>query len=53
MACALLAENSLLILDRNVRYPDGEIDIVALDGGTTVFVSNVASIQVTASIVRK
>lgn len=38
IACALLAENSLLILDRNVRYPDGEIDIVALDGATTVFV---------------
>jgi putative endonuclease len=38
LACALLAENSLRILDRNVRYPDGEIDIVALDGETTVFV---------------
>ena len=38
LACALLAENSLLVLDRNVRYRDGEIDIVALDGATTVFV---------------
>lgn len=38
IACALLAENSLLVLDRNVRYPDGEIDIVAVDGATTVFV---------------
>ena len=38
IACALLAENSLLILDRNVRYRDGEIDIVARDGATTVFV---------------
>jgi putative endonuclease len=38
IACALLEENSLRILDRNVRYPDGEIDIVALDGATTVFV---------------
>jgi putative endonuclease len=38
IACALLAKNSLLVLDRNVRYPDGEIDIVALDGETTVFV---------------
>lgn len=38
LACALLAENSLQILERNVRYPDGEIDIVALDGATTVFV---------------
>ena len=36
-ACALFEENSLLILDRNVRYRDGEIDIVALDGETTVF----------------
>jgi putative endonuclease len=38
IACALLAENSLQVLARNVRYPDGEIDIVALDGATTVFV---------------
>lgn len=38
LACALLAENSLQILDRNVRYRDGEIDVVALDGATTVFV---------------
>ncbi len=38
IACALLAENSLLVLARNVRYPDGEIDIVALEGTTTVFV---------------
>lgn len=38
LASLLLEENSLLILDRNVRYPDGEIDIVALDGATTVFV---------------
>ena len=38
IACALLAENSLLVLDRNVRYRDGEIDIVARDGATTVFV---------------
>ena len=38
LACSLLEENSLRVLDRNVRYPDGEIDVVALDGGTTVFV---------------
>lgn len=38
LACALLAENSLQILARNVRYADGEIDIVALDGETIVFV---------------
>ncbi len=37
-ACALLTENSLLILARNVRYRDGEIDVVALDGATLVFV---------------
>ncbi|MGA7990896.1 MAG: YraN family protein, partial [Thermoanaerobaculia bacterium] len=37
-AALLLEENSLRILDRNVRYRDGEIDIVALDGATTVFV---------------
>ncbi len=37
-ACSLLEENFLFVLARNVRYPDGEIDIVALDGGTTVFV---------------
>ncbi len=37
-ACSLFIENSLLILARNVRYPDGEIDIIALDGTTTVFV---------------
>jgi putative endonuclease len=38
IAALLLEENSLRILYRNVRYPDGEIDIVALDGATTVFV---------------
>lgn len=38
LASSLLEENSLLILARNVRYPNGEIDIVALEAGTTVFV---------------
>ena len=38
LASLLLEENLLRILDRNVRYKDGEIDIVALDGATTVFV---------------
>lgn len=38
LASSLLEENLLRILDRNVRYPNGEIDIVALDSGTTVFV---------------
>lgn len=38
IACSLLEENLLRILGRNFRYPDGEIDIVALDGATLVFV---------------
>jgi putative endonuclease len=37
IACSLFEENSLLLLARNVRYPDGEIDIVARDGRTIVF----------------
>lgn len=37
-ACSLLEENLLRILHRNIRYPDGEIDIIALDGRTIVFV---------------
>jgi putative endonuclease len=37
IACSLFKENSLQILDRNVRYPNGEIDIVALDGATLIF----------------
>jgi putative endonuclease len=38
LASLLLEENLVSILARNVRYPDGEIDIVADDSGTTVFV---------------
>ena len=38
IACSLFKENSLRILDRHVRYRDGEIDLVALDGATLVFV---------------
>jgi putative endonuclease len=38
IASLFLEEHSLRILARNVRYRDGEIDIVALDGETTVFV---------------
>ena len=38
LACSLLEENSLRVLARNVRYPNGEIDIVAEDGATIVFV---------------
>jgi putative endonuclease len=37
IACSLFEEESLLILARNVRYRDGEIDIVALDGSVVVF----------------
>jgi putative endonuclease len=33
-----LEENGLVLLGRNVRYRDGEIDLVALDGPTLVFV---------------
>ena len=33
-----LIGQGFLILDRNVRVPSGEIDIVARDGNTTVFV---------------
>ena len=38
IACSLLEENLLRVLHRNVTYPDGEIDIIALDGATLVFV---------------
>lgn len=38
LASSLLEENLLRILDRNVRFKDGELDIVADDSGTTVFV---------------
>lgn len=38
IACSLFEENGLQILGRNVRYRDGEIDIIALDGATLVFV---------------
>ena len=38
LASSHLEENLLRILDRNVRFKDGEIDIVADDSGTTVFV---------------
>lgn len=37
-AALLLEENLLSVLARNVRYKDGELDIVADDAGTTVFV---------------
>ena len=37
-ACARLEAAGCRILGRNVRYREGEIDIVADDGGTLVFV---------------
>lgn len=37
-ACAKLEAAGCRILGRNVRYREGEIDIVADDGGTLVFV---------------
>jgi len=37
-ACARLEQAGCRILGRNVRYREGEIDIVADDGGTLVFV---------------
>lgn len=38
LAAAFLAARGLVILARNVRYRFGEIDIVARDGDTLVFV---------------
>jgi putative endonuclease len=38
LAAAALTEAGMLVIDRNWRCPQGEIDIVALDGGETVFV---------------
>ena len=38
LAAEFLCERGLKILDRNIRYPLGEIDLVALDGKTLVFV---------------
>lgn len=37
-AAGFLEDQGMLIVDRNWRCPDGEIDIVALDGGTVVIV---------------
>jgi len=38
LACAFLRRQGLRIADRNVRYRAGEIDVVAIDGATWVFV---------------
>lgn len=37
-ACALLQRAGLQLLERNARYPFGELDLVMLDGRTVVFV---------------
>lgn len=37
-ACAHLAANGCRIVARNVRYREGELDVVALDGGVLAFV---------------
>ena len=37
-ACAHLVAHGCTIVARNVRYKEGELDIVALDGGALVFV---------------
>ena len=38
LATAFLVDTGYTILDRNWRCPQGEIDVVALDGTETVFV---------------
>ena len=38
IACAYLKKIGYKILERNFRYEGGEIDIIALDKGVTVFV---------------
>ncbi|MCU1413133.1 MAG: YraN family protein [Microbacteriaceae bacterium] len=38
LAAAALTEAGMLVIDRNWRCPQGEIDIVAIDGAETVFV---------------
>jgi putative endonuclease len=37
-AVALLTARGMTVIGRNVRTPDGEIDIIAKDGRTVVFV---------------
>jgi putative endonuclease len=38
LACAHLARQGFTILERNYRCRGGEVDIVARDGGSTVFI---------------
>lgn len=37
-ASVYLTEHGLRVIARNVRYPDGELDVIAADGTTLVFV---------------
>jgi putative endonuclease len=37
-ACDLLVESNFTIIERNYHYGHGEIDIIAMDGETLVFV---------------
>lgn len=37
-AAAYLARHGVLVVERNVRFPDGELDLVAREGETLVFV---------------
>lgn len=38
LAAAHLERSGVAVLERNVRFPDGELDLVAEDDGTVVFV---------------
>jgi putative endonuclease len=38
LACAMLEEQGYALVERNVRFPVGEIDIIARVGGTLCFV---------------
>jgi putative endonuclease len=38
LACAYLQQHGLRVMERNYRCRGGEIDIIARDGGTVVFV---------------
>ena len=37
-AAAMLRQRGLVVLERNVRFPEGEIDLVCRDGRVLVFV---------------
>ncbi len=38
LASEHLVKNGLRVIARNVRYPDGELDVIATEGATLVFV---------------